>query len=78
MKMLQARALPIDFEQQQLAVDERLLHRVRSGAVAIVENLRVLEKLSPGRHLGEAFHGDEVVVAPRDLIGPRLARRVGH
>src|SRR5882757_2475860 len=73
-----AGALPIDFQQQLLAIRQRLLHGSQPGTVAIVEDPGVLEKLMVRDHFLKALGADEVVIAPGDFVGPGLARGVGH
>ena len=65
-----ARALPVDLQQQLLAVRKRLLDRAHAGAVAVVEYPGVLQELVARDHLLETFHAHEMVVAAR---GPRWA-----
>ena len=53
-------------------------HRAQAGSVEIVEHLRMLEKLAALGHFLELRMRDEMIVAALDLVGPRLARGVGH
>ena len=70
------RPLPVDFQDQVLAAGERRFHLAAGGAVVIVEDPRVLEKLAAPDHRFELVLRDEEVIATVGLGRPLRARRV--
>ena len=72
------RTLPVDVEQNVLAVLEILEHGVARRAVALVEHARPFEELVVLRHRAEGFLVDEVIVLAVDLALAWRARRIRH